>query len=544
MDKQHLIENNLIRIKKTIVPIALISGVSHILQLAVPMYSLQVMDKVIGSRSLETLLVLTFVIVVAIIFSTILEKIKQKVINHIDYIFSGLLVSMVANETVSQNVIYQNENIVADNVEYFKKLHNFIVSFLVGLIEGPFVLIYLLFLFFLHPFVGFLTIFGGFLIFALTELGKILSKSSQKVAYKYNYLANNQIESIKKLGGVAQANGIIGNLLQRFSFFKQEEGLNKLDQKATQNRYNEATNATRTILQILTTGLCGYLILQDQLTTGAIIASSILSSKALTLFAKFSTAFANLPEARSAYRSLVKNIKVTHESKKPIEISKFSGKISGERLIFIYPETKKPILKGANIEIASATINLITGSSMSGKSTMLKLLAGIYKPISGMVKYDQIDLSLVSKESLGKIIGYLPQIIDQKLVGDNIRESIARLDQKANIDNVIKASQKLNCHNLINSFESGYNTKIIDNGCNLGFSLSRRIAFASTIYSDPKILILDDVDVEGEQEVLVISKLLLDLRKQGVTTIMSGKSLELLKISDKVFYLENGLIKH
>lgn len=544
MDKNHIIQGNIIRIKKTIIPIAIISLVSNLLQLAVPMYSLQVMDKVIGSHSLETLAVLTAVMLIAIFFNSLLESVKTKVVNHIDYIFSGPLLSMLTKETVRQNIIYQNEDIISDNIEYFKKLHNFIAHYLTSLIDGPFALIYIFFLYCLHPAIGTLTLVGAILIFAFTELGKYLSKSSQKTAYNYNYLANNQIEYIKKIGGAIFANGIIGNIINRFAFLKKQEGESKLEQKSIQNIYNELTNSLRTILQIATTGTCGYLILNNQLTTGAIIASSILSSKALAVFNKFSTAVVYLQESRSAYQYLSKNIDSTIASKKPLEISQIKGSIKAERLIFCYPNSKKPVLKGLNIDVNPASINFIIGQEMSGKTTLLKMLATIYKPISGMVKYDQIDSSMISKDSIGNLIGYLPQITESRLAGETIKEAIARLDDKAKIDDIIKIAEKVNLHNLVNSLEDGYNTKIIDGGKNLTSTIIRRIMLASALYRDPQILIFDDFDYEEDYQIATLNQLLQELRKQGKTIIIALRKMQNFISPDKILVIENGIIKN
>ena len=544
MDKNHIIQGNIIRIKKTIIPIAIISFVSNLLQLAVPMYSLQVMDKVIGSHSLETLAVLTMVMLIAIFFNSLLESVKTKVINHIDYIFSGPLLSMLTKETVRQNIIYQNEDVISDNIEYFKKLHNFIAHYLTSLIDGPFALIYIFFLYCLHPAIGTLTLIGAILIFTFTELGKYLSKSSQKTAYNYSYLANNQIEYIKKIGGAIFANGIIGNIINRFAFLKKQEGESKLEQKSIQSIYNELTNSLRTILQIATTGICGYLILNNQLTTGAIIASSILSSKALAVFNKFSTAVVYLQESRSAYQYLSKNIESTIASKKPLEISQIKGFIKAERLIFCYPNSKKPVLKGLNIDVNPATINLIIGQEMSGKTTLLKMLATIYKPISGMVKYDQIDSSMISKDSIGNLIGYLPQITESRLAGETIKEAIARLDDKAKIDDIIKIAEKINLHNLVNSLEDGYNTKIIDGGKNLTSTIIRRIMLASALYRDPQILIFDDFDYEEDYQIATLNQLLQELRKQGKTIIIALRKMQNFISPDKILIIENGIIKN
>ncbi len=218
------------------------------------------------------------------------------------------------------------------------------------------------------------------------------------------------------------------------------------------------------------------------------------------------------------------------------------GKLTIQELAFNLPKAKKPIIKGINITINPGEIIAVIGPTAAGKSTLAKLIAGIYKPTLGTVRLDNADILNWKQEEISKYVGYLPQ--DIELFNGTIKQNIARMDKKAKDQDIIKAAQLAHIHNLIINLPKSYETDIGAWGTKISAGQRQRIGLARAFYGLPKLVILDEpnsnLDHEGE---VALAMTLKQAKKQKITTIIISHRQNILQAVDKILVIHSGEAK-
>jgi ABC-type protease/lipase transport system fused ATPase/permease subunit len=278
------------------------------------------------------------------------------------------------------------------------------------------------------------------------------------------------------------------------------------------------------------------------MSSGGIMATSIMSGKALAPFETGIATWKSLITFRKSYTRLDNFLKNTDNFEEEVLLPEPDGNFYIEKLIFSINNKTKPIIKGVNFEIKKGEIIAIIGPSGAGKTTLAKLLVGIYKPSSGNIRLDGADIFRWDKDKLGKFLGYLPQ--DIELFKGNIKSNIARMQQKFDEKKVLEIAKITGASEMILKLENGYETEIGIGGNHLSSGQAQLIGLARAFYEDPKIVVLDEpnshLDSFGENKFLNTIKY---AKQNNITTIIIAHKMNILSIVDKILILQDGVIK-
>jgi PrtD family type I secretion system ABC transporter len=288
-------------------------------------------------------------------------------------------------------------------------------------------------------------------------------------------------------------------------------------------------------------GTGAYLVIDQNATPGVMMASTIILGRALAPLEGLLGNWKSLVDARSAYHRLSTLIDNLPDDRGVTELPPPVGKISTEKIFFHPKGSEKPIIKDISFELAAGESVGIIGPSASGKSTLARLLVGVWEPSTGTVRIDGADVSIWPREQLGKYIGYLPQ--DVELFPGTVSENIARLTDFSSPD-VIAAAQKAGAHEMILKLPQGYDTKLGEGGSMLSGGQRQRIGLARALFGNPKLVILDEpnsnLDADGEAALLQAIR---HMKADNATLVMITHKPSLLADIDKILLLREGVIE-
>ena len=295
-------------------------------------------------------------------------------------------------------------------------------------------------------------------------------------------------------------------------------------------------------LQTITMASSAILVMHNKMSSGGIIATSILAGKALAPFDNAITLWKSLKTAKAAYFRLNESLKNYASEKGKIELPTPHGEIVVDKLIYKLEKSDRILIKGISFKINPGEVIGIIGPTGSGKTTLARLLVGVLKPSSGIVKIDGANLFDQDLEKIGKHIGYLPQ--DVELFKGLVKHNIARMHKEAKDEEIIKAAQFCDVHEIILSLSQGYETQIEKDASNLSAGQRQRIALARAYFGDVKFVVLDEpnsnLDAEGEA---ALNNAILRAKENKITTIIITHRTSVISICDKVMVLRDGEVK-
>lgn len=517
--------------------------IASFLTLATSIYSLEVFDRVLSSGSIETLIALTIIIVIFSIILHFIQAIRLSITSHISKYLDKKLSSLFVGLSLTSLKTDNSKSSVPQNIKDLSAIRNFITSpTLITTIDAPWSLIYILVIFFIHPLPGFIVAAGALVLLFLAWLNDALTKKQTEKVNQMNIHSIKELEIINRNTEVIEAMAMKDTIIENWQEINQK--LNNL-QSELSFKSNVMTNFTkffRAMIYVVLIAIGAVLTLTNKMSPGGIIAISILSGKALMPFDAAINLWNNLLNSKKAYDRLKKLTKDNDKEVDLISLPEPKGKLTIEGLAFNLPNNKKPIIKGVNITINPGEIVAIIGPTAAGKSTLSKLIAGIYKPTLGTVRLDNADILNWKPEEIGQYVGYLPQTIE--LFNGTIKQNIARMNKKAKDEDVVKAAQLAHTHNLILNLPKSYETDIGAWGANISAGQRQRIGLARAFFGNPKLVILDEpnsnLDQEGE---VALAMTLKQAKKQKITTIVISHRQNVLQAVEKILVIHNGEAK-
>lgn len=527
--------------KKSFYAVGFFSLFTNILMLLPAIYMLAVYDIVVPSRSFSTLVFITLLVVFLFFISSALQIIRKKIMVRINNKIDSLL-----NEKVIDAMYeFARKHPSKASVQPFQDFRT-IKEFLTGntifaFFDAPWIPIYLGVLFLFHPFYGWMAVGVIILVLSMTILNEIVTK-------KYFEKANNSlIKSNKFLANTTQNVEVIKSMGMKKNIYKKwfkiyEDFLLNYqiaNDKAT--FWSNNLKTTRTLSQSLMLGLGGFLAINLQISSGMIVAGSIVLGRALAPLDILVTTWKSFSNARLAYRrlnALLSDFDTTE--KEIVKLPPPKGSITLKEVIVIPPDSTQPALENINLHINAGEFVAVIGPSGAGKSTLARTILGIWEPANGSVEIDGADLRQWDSEYLGRYIGYLPQ--DIELFEGTIAENIARFEEFKDED-VINAAKLTGAHDFIIKFPHGYNTYLGPGGITLSGGQRQRIGLSRAIYGNPNIIVLDEpnsnLDDEGERALINTLKI---LKQQKKTVILISHKVNVLSLVDKILVLRNGRV--
>ncbi|MCG8490143.1 MAG: type I secretion system permease/ATPase, partial [Sneathiellales bacterium] len=532
--KNSVLKSTLSNVRSIFWAVGLFSFFINLLMLVGPFYMMQVYDRVLTSGSIPTLIFLTIAAVGLTLLSAMLEWLRSRLLVRMNgrletglrqTVFSGLF------RASSQG------NQMAQPLKDLETTRGFLSGAgLVTFFDAPWAPVFLALIFVFHPILGFIATAGAVLLFLLAIASEFLTRNILMKSSSDTGAASQFAQSALQNKEVVMALGMLPGMYNRWKE-KYDSG-HALQAKAADRSgvLTAISKFIRPILQVAMLGTGAYLALLQEISPGVMIASSIVMGRALAPVQGAIGSWKGFVLARSAFSRLKEFLNGLEETKLQSRLPDPKGVISVERAVAAAPDSKLPVLKGISFTIAQGESVGIIGPSASGKSTLARLLVGLWTPTSGQVRLDGVEIAKWDPEELGPHIGYLPQ--DVELFEGSVFENISRFTE-GDPEAVIQAAQKAGVHQLILGLEQGYDTNIGPNGCVLSGGQRQRIGLARALYGNPSLVVLDEpnsnLDAEGEE---ALRQALLGLKKEQVTTVVIAHRPSVINVVDKVLILK------
>ncbi len=526
--------------------------VINLLMLVTPLYSLQVLDRVIGSGNIETLLMLSIIIGFIYFVYTLLQIARSFTLIKVGEWLDNTLSPVLFGHSISASAT-KVDPASSQLLRDFQTLKTFLTSTGINtLFDAPWSIVYIVILFLIHPYMGYITIAGAVIIVGFAFFNAVATNKTLNEATEYSIRAMGQAEIANRNAEAVEAMGMIKNVKKNWAKFN-EASLAK--QSIASYRNGVISNFSRFIRNIMTmavTGVGAYVVVKSNgqdMTTGYMIASSIIVGKALAPFDNSIGMWKSISSAVKSYKNINESFAKHTERDQAMPIPTVDGHLAVENVYYASPVAHgRPIpsmpvhiLKGISFAIQPGEILAIVGPSAAGKSTLAKVIVGVWAASSGSVRLDGGDVYTWNRENFGEHVGYLPQGIE--LFSGSIKENIARMSDQLNPEKVIEAAKMCGAHEMILRFQDGYDSDIGSGGSNLSGGQRQRIGLARAFYGTPKLVVLDEpnanLDETGE---LALASALTEARKKKITVIVISHRPSILSEVDKIMVIQDGAV--
>ena len=513
----------------------------NLLMLTTPIYSMQVLDRVLSSSNTDTLLMLTLVIMLALVLQGLLQAARSFATNRMGSWFENRLSEIVFTNAIKSS-LDSKANANSQQLRDLQTIKTYITSpGLTAIMDTPWAIIFIIVLFMLHVWIGSLAVIGGAI---LILVGIIADRSTKNLLESNN---DNFVRSMKYVDQATRNAEVIEVMGLRKNLIASWQKLNSKVQNTQalstdrQSVFTEITKLIRTIIQIAVTGLGAYLVIKNEFSSGAIIASSSLVGRALAPFEVAITSWKGYINCRKSYDRLNASFVKGHGSDDVMELPAPEGRLSIENVFYAPPGTQKHIVKGVSFAIEAGETLAIIGHSGSGKTTLAKIMVGIWQPSIGTVRVDGASLRDWNRHQLGQYVGYLPQ--DVELFGGTIKENIGRMDPNANAEDIVMAAQLAGVHDVILQLPKAYDTEIGIDGSFLSGGQRQRVGLARAFFGIPRLIVLDEpnssLDAAGEAALATAVEV---AKEQKVTTIIISHRNSILGLADKLLVMRDGMM--
>jgi PrtD family type I secretion system ABC transporter len=522
--------------------IAAFSFCINLLFLLPAIFTLQVFDRVITSNSQETLVVLLVGTSVALIILLMLDYVRTRLQNLLGNLIDERLSPPVVSAIVSRTA-RASPDAKSEGVRDVAALRNvFSANGLIAVFDAPWVPVYVLVIWFFHPALGLGAALAALLMLTLAWLNDRTSRASLEGLQRDGRSAARYVESSLRNAEVLQALGMTERLLERWRTLQDRVARLQTTASRTNGAFTAGTRFLRQLIQVLMLSLGAYLVLTQQASAGIMIATTILLGRAVQPVEQLVGSWRTLIDARAAYRRLL-DLSVFFENQPPrFKLPRPDGALTAQGVSFREPGSERLIVFNVGFSLAPGEALAVIGASAAGKSTLVRLLTGVWVPTSGTVRLDGADVAHWPRRDLGPWIGYVPQ--DVELFDGSVADNIARLDS-VDSEAVVAAARRANAHEMILDLPQGYDTEIGDRGSRLSPGQRQRVALARALYGDPRLVVLDEPNsnLDGLGE-MALAQALGRLRSDGVTSVVVTHRPSLTAHVDKILVLDSGRVQH
>ncbi|WP_331010247.1 type I secretion system permease/ATPase [Sphingomonas sp.] len=524
---------------------AFFSALINLLYLMPTLYMLQVYNRVVPTGGMATLVLLSVIGVLGLAVLSALEWLRSRLLVRASARFESRLAGPAIDAVLSQRQLSRLDR--SEAMREFDTVRQALASpGMLAAMDAPWTPIYVIAAFLLHPALGALTVAGGVVLLGLAWANE---KSTHGPLRRANDAANAAYANgahVSAYASEVRALGMRRALAGRQLNHRATVSTLQASASFSAGNYGSAIKFIRLTLQSAALGLGAYLVVQGSMSGGAIMAASLLLSRALAPIEQVVGAWKHLIHARSAYDKLVA-LFAQYSVRAATRLPAPTGRVQVEQLTILTPQNDRVAVEGASFVIEPGEIIGVVGLSGAGKSTLLRALAGAAIPTRGAVRFDSASSQDWDTELLAEHVGYLPQefVLFPGTIKDNISrfridlgEDVERIDAA-----VIEAAQTVGAHEMILRLPQGYDTPIGVGGVGLSAGQTQRIALARALFGSPRILILDEpnahLDAEADH---ALRQLIGRLRTAGTTVILAAHSGDLLASVDKLLLLQNGRV--
>ena len=515
------------------------SAAMSLLTLTTSFYMLEVYDRVLTSRSQETLLLLTLIAVGALAIMGVLDSLRLRILMRIGLRIGDALAARALRAMVATNS--QNGGMtVRSGLRDIDSVRNFVASqSFATLIDMPFASILLVALFFLHPYYLIIVLIGGGILVGLAMINNRVTGKITVESIGQSMRAHNFAEDGLRNSDVLEGMGMSSTFVDRWR--KQWITSLRTSTRASDRdaRLSAASKAIRLLIQVALMAMGAVLILDYRATGGIMLGATIIGSRALQPFEQAVGMWKNVIAVRLARTRLSELLLNAPMREEGMKLPAPTGQLQVNGIHYVPQGARKPILSNITFELAAGEALGIIGPSAAGKSTLARLLVGAWPPSAGVVRLDGANIYAWPRQELSRYIGYLPQ--DVELFSGTVRDNIARMSE-GDPEAVVRAAELAHAHQMILGLPKGYDTEIGAGGHRLSAGQSQRIGLARALYGDPRFVVLDEpnsnLDSPGEEALI---QTITELKQMGVTIVVIAHRPSVLADVDKMLVLQaNG----
>ncbi len=520
--------------------IGVFSGFINILALSGSLFMMEVYDRVIPSGSLPTLAGLFALVTILYFFQGSLELMRTRLLTRIGASLDQSLGSRVFDAVIGLQLKAPRAGESSQPLRDLDTIRGFLSSSGPGaFFDMPWLPFYLGICFLFHQLLGLAVLSGVIFLIFLTLLTEIMSRVPTQETARQGVARTRILEMGRRNAEAIVAMGMTGRVRQRWQDVSHWYIQAQQSTSDTSGGFAGLGRVFRMLLQSGVLAVGAYLVIGQEATSGVIIAGSILSARALAPIDLAISNWKSFAAARQAKARLDKLLALLPEQKDPMALPKPQFEVAVQNVAASPPDVQRMVLQDINFVLKPGNGLGVIGPSASGKSSLARLLVGVWSPQRGTVALDGAPLNLWSSEALGTHIGYLPQNVE--LLEGTVAENICRFDPAATPDKIIAAAKAASIHELILSWPQGYDTPIGEHGENLSSGQRQRLALARALFGDPFLVVLDEpnsnLDGDGEE---ALTRAMLGVRqRQGIVVVVAHRP-SALGACDLVLTVQQG----
>jgi ATP-binding cassette subfamily C protein EexD len=514
----------------------------NILMLVPVIYMLQVYDRVITSGSEDTLIMITLIMVFLLSSMGALEWVRSRILVRVAAKLDQLLSHRVFVASFKQSLYSGGRNNNAQCIQDLTGLRQFMTgNGLFAFFDAPWLPIYLAVMFAFHPLYGWVGVISAALLGVMAVVNEKSTSKLLQEANKESSQANNAVSRTLSNAEVIESMGMLDRVSERWQ--KRQGKVVAWQAKASDKAavITSITKSFRIIVQSLILGLGAYLVIQQEITPGLVIAGSILLGRALAPIDQMIGAWKGFVVARTQYHRLDDVLRKIPADKETMSLPAPKGQIRAENVSVAPPGSKTPVLSGLSFLAQPGEVWGILGPSAAGKSTLARALLGIWPTVGGKMRLDNADIFAWNRQELGDYIGYLPQ--DIELFDGTISENIARFGE-VDAEKVVAAAKAAGVHEMILTLGEGYDTVIGAGGVMLSGGQRQRVGLARALYGEPVFIVLDEpnsnLDDVGEK---ALARAIAEAKARGATVFIITHRVSVLSQVDKLMMIAGGRLQ-
>lgn len=521
----------------------------NLLNLITPLYALQVLDRVLSSNNLNTLVMLSVIIFFVYMAHSLLQIARSFTLIKIGEWLDTKISPKLFSHAIANSAIRPSLG-ASQSIREFATIKNFLTSVGINsLFDAPWSIVYIFVIFMMHPYIGWLTIFGACVMLFMAAINAFAINKNLSQSNETNLKGHHMAEISTRNAETVQAMGMMKQVQSKWKSLNTQALKYQSVASYRNGTISNTTRFFRSIIQMAVTGIGAYLVVTTggkEMTPGYMIAGSIMVGRALAPFDQAIEVWKQISSASKSYKKIKTSFDKEAYNSEGMSMPNPKGTILSENVFFAPPpsapgQQPKYTLRGINFNLEAGKSLAIIGPSAAGKSTLARLLVGIWKPVSGNVRMDGMDVFSWNREDFGKHVGYLPQSIE--LFSGTVKENIARMHQKIDPADVVEAAHMAGAHEMISKLPNGYDTDIGIAGSSLSGGQRQRVGLARAFFGNPKFVVLDEpnanLDEKGEKALV---DALTNAKKKGITIILISHRPSILSFVDMMMVLQDGMI--
>lgn len=527
-------------VRRNIAFVMLLTFGTNILILAIPVYLFQISDRVLTSRSVDTLIMLTAVIVGAVVVQTMLDALRR-------FILMRSAVEVAARLGAPILSAAAHASLHGSGKEYqtladLQQMRGFLVSgTLISFLDVPFAPLFIVVIFMVHPHLGSIVIGTSLLLLVIALVNQKMTAKPFAEANMAQSRANMHLDSMARNSQIINALAMVPEAVR---IWGKDTAASLTSQVRAQDRniiFASMSRGVRLLTQIAMLGWGANLAIAGEITGGMVIAASIIAGRALAPIEGSIEGWNAFLLSRAAYGRIADLMRRSRSRFERLVLPHPEGRLDVERLLYVPGGTKQVILNGLGFHLNPGETLAVIGNSGAGKTTLGKMLVGSILPTSGSVRLDLMDLRNWDPRQLGECIGYVPQ--DVQLFPGTIKDNIGRMRDDATDADIHNAAVLADVHEMIAALPHGYETVVAADGSPLSGGQKQRVALARAFFGDTRLLVLDEpnsnLDGAGDR---ALARAIQHAKDSKITVVVITQKPSLLKVVDKIMMIADGSV--